>query len=76
MIKPEDVPEVVVIAAWEVFEREMATSRTTTCIAIAAALNAWPGASEENRQLQSWNAQGGIDTKWRKHIILHLGDSK
>lgn len=74
MIKPEDVPDEAVEALEAILETNASYSWIKK--SIAAALTAWPGASEENRQLQSWNAQGGIDTKWRKHIILHLGDSK
>lgn len=56
MIKPEQIPDEVMLAAREAYMRGDAHISTNMRAAIAAALNAWPGIKLEN--LCSWVMDG------------------
>ena len=56
MLKPEQIPDEVVIAAREAWLRSDVNAQSDWQVAIVAALNAWPGAckSESVLGLSKW----------------------
>lgn len=84
MLKPEQVPDAAAQAAHDVFWNAVHDGKPIDLdiechrlfhYAIAAAINAWPGAKEELKDGWNWQETGGVKTFRYRTISIPLQEN-